>query len=106
MERRKEIENKINNINHLIAEIDGKSTKNYNIGDALTIRFRDLTVTLAKVGYNIYEIMNEGDSVKIKKGDLIRIIDKDAILKPGEKISFEIFKKSMDYQTDPIEKVI
>ena len=106
MNSKKNIENRLQEVNRLIAEMDGsKSVRDYQIGDIMNIKFRDVAMSLRKVGYNIYEVVSKGDSIKVKDGDLLRIQDENAILQPGEKIVFEIFRKAMDYQSDPIEQV-
>lgn len=103
MKRQEEIKNRINEINGIIAEMNGSKTLHEAaIGDVMNIKFRDVSMSLKLIGINIYEVVSEGESIKIKKGDLLRIMDEDTVLQVGEKISFEIFRKAMDYQTDPI----
>jgi hypothetical protein len=100
------VENRLNEVNRLIAELEGaKFISDYQLGDTINIKFRDVAMSLKKIGYNIYEVISKGDSIKVKESDLLRIKDEDAVLQPGEKIEFEIFRKSMDYKTDPIVSV-
>ena len=106
MDSKKKIKNRLDEVNRLLAEMDGaKSVNEIKIGELLNIKFRDITLSLRKIGINIYEAISKGDSIKIKEGDLLKIKDEDLFLQPGEKISFEIFRKAMDYQTDPIEGI-
>ena len=100
------IKNRINEINLTLELLsEGKFLSSYGVGDIINMKFRDVSISLRKIGSNIYSVVNSGESTKIKKDDLLRIIDEDMIIEPGEKIEFEIFRKTLDYKTDPIIEI-
>lgn len=106
MKSKEQIKKRLEEVKRLIAEIDGgKLIIDYPIGSNINIKFRDVSISIKKIGYNIFEVISKGDSIKIKEGDLLRIKDENTVLSVGEKISFEIFRKAMDYQTDAIDSI-
>ena len=106
MNKKQQLKKRLLEINTILAEIDGaRSLRDYNIGDTLSIKFRDVTIILRKVGNNVFTVISSGNSQKIEKDDLLRINDLNSRLEPGETIEFEIFRKALDYRSDPIEIV-
>ncbi len=106
------IKAELQEVRNLIMELDPNSAKkSFNlsglpIGKVIELIFRDLKLVIKKTGDNIYEIIENGDSLKLKEGDLIRFKNNDINnIKTSESLEFEIFRKALDYRSDPLEDV-
>ena len=76
---------------------------NKKIGDIISIEFRDVKIVVKKIGDNIFEIVNNGDSLKLKEGDVIKISDNQKV-NMGDSIEFDIFRNtSVKYKSDPVK---
>jgi len=103
------IKAELQEIRALLKEIDSNmDTKAMNLsfiapGKVIELKFRDFVLVIKKIGSNIFEIIENGDSLKIKEGDLLKI--KEEIIQIGNNINFEIFRKTLDYKSDILEDV-
>lgn len=76
-----------------------------NIGEPISIKFRDVELIVEKIGDNLFEVANSGDSTKLKVGDILKIKDSQ-IVNIGDSMEFEIFRKTnVEYKSDPIKEI-
>ena len=75
-------------------------------GDFINIKFNNgLQVVLKKIGQNTYEVVNNGKSIALLEGDLVRIDDSKQVT-TGDEISMSIFRKiGVDYETNPVSSI-
>jgi len=76
-----------------------------NIGDIISLKFRDVDLVIKKIGNNLFEVINNGKSIKLKEGDILSIQDSQQV-NVGDSMEFEIFRKTnFEYKSDPVKMI-
>lgn len=104
-EKQLKLEKRLKEINKQLKEEKSQSLRDYQIGDVLTIIFEDIYIVAEKIALDVFEVVNKGDSIKLKKGDLIRIKDPNSRMEVGEKLEFIIYREALQYESSPIEDI-
>jgi len=93
---------RVKEIQGVFNELDGKekSLNDYSIGDTISLTFEAIILKLRKVGMSLYEVVDSGDSQKVKEGDVLKVKDPNSKLEMGEKIEFIILRPALEYRTD------
>jgi len=111
MNRKGLLEARIKEIDRLLNELDeasdlrAKSLRDYNIGDNVVIKFRDIQLILKKESADLYKVVNNGNSQKLKVGDYLKLNDPNSTLEIGEKIGFTVVRPALNYNSDPIVSI-
>jgi len=99
--RLKEIDQKLSEL-YDTSDIRAKSLRDYSIGDNIVIKFRDVQLILKKKSAELYKVVNNGNSSKLKNGDYLKLNDPNSTLEVGEKIGFTVIRPALNYTSDPI----
>lgn len=102
--RIKEIDQLLNKLEE-VSDIRAKSLRDYSIGDNIIIKFRDIQLMLKKESADLYKVVNNGNSQKLKNGDFLKLNDPNSRLEIGEKIGFTVIRPALNYTSDPIVSI-